>query len=78
MKVEAIAPFFDLVAHADRKRGDVWEADAKRIEEINNAGFGELVKAIGAPVKKSQAEQPIKATVKTTAKAPVKKATKKD
>ena len=38
MKVKAIRPFFDKEAKIKRKQGEVFEASAKRVNEINSKG----------------------------------------
>lgn len=51
MKIQALAPFYDVEAKVDRKRGDVWEVTAARLKAINAAGFGNLAEAVEAEEK---------------------------
>lgn len=44
MKVKAIVSFYDKEANKKRKQGEVFEASAKRVNEINSKGrYIELV-----------------------------------
>lgn len=51
MKCKVIREFNDAQDGVLRKEGEVFEATAARINEINSAGYGELVEKIAAPKK---------------------------
>lgn len=51
MLVECISGFLDKAEGINRSKGDRFDATAKRVDEINAAGFGQLVKAVGEPAK---------------------------
>lgn len=46
MKAIVIHGFTDKKANKRRKKGETFEITDKRLKEINNAGFGELVKEV--------------------------------
>lgn len=48
MKVKVLKPFWDMKELCDREIGDTFEATKTRADEINGAGFGQLVEVIPA------------------------------
>lgn len=51
MKVKAIQSFYDKKEKKDRAVGEVFEATKARAEEINEAGYGQLVDILASPKK---------------------------
>jgi len=46
MKARALSGFFDIKEQVAREKGDVFELDEKRFEELVNSNFGCLVEAV--------------------------------
>lgn len=46
MKARALSGFFDLKEQVPRSKGDVFEVDQKRFDELANSNFGCLVEAV--------------------------------
>lgn len=57
MKVVVKQSFYDLACTCDRVPGDVFEADAERVAQINQAGFGILVEAAEQDEKPSKSRK---------------------
>lgn len=57
MKVECIASYYDREAKTTRRAGEKFELTAERLKQVNGAGFGQLVKSLERPRRKTKVEE---------------------
>lgn len=51
MEVKVLKPFWDKAKSVDRSVGDTFATNQQRFDEINAAGYGQLVEKIAAKRK---------------------------
>ena len=51
MDVKVLKPFYDKLKKVDREVGETFSTNQQRLDEINAAGFGELVRKVAARKK---------------------------
>lgn len=51
MEARALRRYWDAWKNGWREAGEAFEATPERVAEINGAGFGDLVEAVGTPAK---------------------------
>lgn len=53
MEVKVLKPFYDKAKSVDRSVGDTFATNQQRFDEINAAGYGQLVEKVAAKKKAS-------------------------